>query len=672
MEKILRKVVLFICLFFCGISISYAKTYKIEQVMSKEEFNNSTINNYIIVNHADNGNYYAWSSTLLAGENSKRAQAKENAELVTFNEDFTELSVESENNILWTFGLSAKSVSQGLDRVTLVSREDVYDGENSNKNQIAFSSTDTKTNPAGLTYTNDAYALDFKFLNDEGNVRIIYEDVKNNRTYYVRFLSTDNRFLAGDLGKASKQIKIYKVVEEYDVVDGYDAEEVGTLDFNKIKEKDDTFEKTGVYRIDLTMKSAPLLKDSDIMFVLDVSNSMDFDDKMQQLKTNANHLAESLLELNSNNRIGVVKFADGNLLVDESENLGLSSTLDDIKKLINTDVADKLGGTNYTDAFDLAYNILSENRVNNREQVVIFITDGAPTIYNKTKFSVFKNTNDGIVGEYAVNWSNYFLNNKLGNLEKMKKSGIDVFTVGVNIDEDMAIKSDGSFVVKSESATTLLKSMATNEEYFFEVSDYENLNETFNEIYNSLKLHLTNAVVNDSIVNNYKLVVEKYEDKIPYIEIKNDSGNVIEKIEFNAEGTEAYSSLNPGVNIISNTENGKVLGATYMTYNFDTKGIVWNVDKVSEDTIRLTYFIKPEKEQDTYEDDPNAISTDIKIIFTGYNEEDEEILIKNPYTNIENPLTNVSSIFYVIIALSVAGLIGFVLTRKSILRNNVY
>ena len=55
-----------------------------------------------------------------------------------------------------------------------------------------------------------------------------------------------------------------------------------------------------------------------------------------------------------------------------------------------------------------------------------------------------------------------------------------------------------------------------------------------------------------------------------------------------------------------------------------------------------------------------------------YNEEDEEILIKNPYTNIENPLTNVSSIFYVIIALSVAGLIGFVLTRKSILRNNVY
>lgn len=658
----MKKIFMFLSLFFC-LGVVNAQTYKIEQVTSEDQINNSTIDNYVIVNHADNGNYYAWSSTLLSGANSKRAQAKENAELVTFNEDFTELTVESDNNILWTFGLSAKSVSQGTDRVTLVSREDVFDGDDKNKNQIAFSSTDTKTNPAGLTYTNDAYALDFKFLNDEGNVRIIYEDVKNNRTYYVRFLSTDNRFLAGNLGKASKKIKIYKVIEEYETIDSYKAVDSGTLDFNKTKEKDDTFTKTGVYKIDLFMKSVPLLKDSDIMFVLDISNSMDFDNKMEQLKLNANYLAESLLELNAKNRIGVVKFADGNLLVDESQNLGLSSDVEAIQSLINTDVADKLGGTNYTDAFDLAYNILSENSEKNREQIVIFITDGAPTIYNKTKFSVFKNTNDGVVGAYAENWTNYFLNNKLGNLEKMKKAGIGVFTVGVNIDEDMAIKSDGSFVVKSEAATTLLKSMATNEDYFFKVSDYENLNETFDEIYNSLKLYLTNVVVNDSIVSNYKLVVEKFDNKIPYIEIKNDSGNVIEKIEFNEDGTEAYSSLNPGINIITNNE-GKVLGATYMTYNFDTKSIVWNVDNISEDTIHLTYFIKPEKEQDAYEDNPNAISTDVKITYTGYNEEDEEILIKNPYIVVENPLTNVSSILYVMMALVIAGMLGLIFRRN--------
>lgn len=659
------KKILFLISLFCCFSVVNAKTYKIEQVTAEDQINNSTINDYIIVNHADNGNYYAWSSTLLSGTNSKRAQAKENAELVTFNDDFTELTVESDNNILWTFGLSAKSVSQGLDRVTLVSREDVFDDENSNKNQIAFSSTDTKTNPAGLTYTNDAYALDFKFLNDEGNVRIIYEDVKNNRTYYVRFLSTDNRFLAGDLGKASKKIKIYKVIDEYEKVKGFENNSSGKLDFSKTKEQDETFKTTGVYKINLSMKSEPLLKDSDIMFVLDISNSMDFDDKMEQLKMNANYLADSLLKMNSNNRIGVVKFADGNLLVDESYELGLSNDLIDIQDLINEDVDDKLGGTNYTGAFDLAYEILKENEESGREQVVIFITDGAPTIYNKTKFSVFKNTDDGIVGEYAENWSNYFLNNKLGNLEKMKDAGIGVFTIGVNIDEDMAIKSDGSFVVKSESAITLLKRMATSEEYFFKVDDYENLGETFDEIYSSLRLYLTQAVVNDSIVNNYKLVVEKYEGKTPYVEIKNESGLVVERVEFSADGTKAYSSLNPDSNIIVKEENGMVLGATYFSYNFDTKELVWNVDEVTEDTISLTYFIKPEKEQDSYEDDQNAISNKVVIDYKDYDIEEKQLVVETPYIEEEkNPNTVSTNITLLIIVFIISLCIGIISINK--------
>lgn len=652
----MKKIFLLLSL-FCCMSIVNARTYKIEQVTSEDQINNSTIDDYIIVNHADNGNYYAWSSTLLEGENTKRAQALKNAELVTFNDDFTELTVESENNILWTFGLSAKSVSQGLDRVTLVSRKDVYEGADSNRNQIAFSSTDTKTNPAGLTYTNDAYALDFKFLDDEKNVRIIYEDVKNNRTYYVRFLSTDNRFLAGDLGKASKKIKIYKVIDEYEKVEGYKATEAGALDFNKTKEQDESFKNTGVYKIDLSMKSAPLMKDSDIMFVLDISNSMDFDDKMEQLKLNANYLAESILEINSTNRIGVVKFADGNLLVDESYELGLSSDLESIKALINEDVADKLGGTNYTDALDLSYEILRDNAKAGREQIVIFITDGAPTIYNKTKFSVYKNTNDGIVGEYAENWSNYFLNNKLGNLEKMKKAGIAVFTVGVNIDEDMAIKSDGSFVVKSEAATQLLKDMATSENYFFKVSDYDNLGETFDDIYNALKIYLTDAVVNDSIVKEYKLVIEPFAKKEPYIEIKNASGVVVERISFKGNGKEAYSTLKGDTNIISKTDEGMVLGAEYFTYNFDTKGMVWNVNEVTEDTISLTYFIRPEKEQKTYEDDPNAISTKVTINYDGYNEEVKEIVIENPYTSV-------SSMLFVLISLIIGSVFGIVSIKK--------
>lgn len=648
----MKKLTFLVIMLFCVCSVS-AKTYKIEQVTSEDQINNSTINDYIIVNHADNGNYYAWSSTLLAGTNSKRAQAKENAELVTFNEDFSELTVNSDNNILWTFGVSAKSISQGLNRFTLVSREDVYSGSDSNRNQIAFSSTDTATNPAGLTYTNDAYALDLKFLNEEKNVRIIYEDVKNNRTYYVRFLSTDNRFLAGNLGKASKKIKIYKVIDKYKKVDGFKTSKPSDLEFSKDKTQDETFKKTGVYKVDLTMKSTPQYKDTDVVLVLDTSNSMDFDNKMIQLKENANHLAESILNMNENNRVGVIKFADGTLLEEESYDLGLTRSLNDIKHFINEDVVDKLGGTNYTSAFDSTYSLLQQYEEAGREQLVIFVTDGAPTIYNKTKFSVFKNTDDGVVGAYANNWSNYFLNNKLGNLEKMKEAGIVVFTIGVNIDEDMAIKSDGSFVVKSSSATKLLKSMATTEEYFFQVNDYNNLTETFDEIYDSLTSYLTDVTVSDSIVKNYELVIQKFENKTPYIEINNENMGCIERIEFNDAGTEAYSSLNPTLNILNNTTSGTVLEATYFKYDFKTKELIWNVDKVTEDELNLTYFIKPTKKQETYKDDPLAINNEIKIQYIDNNIVDQEIVIPSEKTE-KNPNTSSKGILILCAAIIVS------------------
>ena len=653
----MKKITLFLIALFSMCNVN-AKTYQVEQVTSEDQFDNSTINDYIIVNQADNGHYYAWSSTLLSGTNSKRAQAKENAELVTFNEDFTELTVESDNNILWTFGISAKSISQGLDRVTLVSREDVYSGSDSNRNQIAFSSTDTATNPAGLTYTNDAYALDFKFLNDEGNVRIIYKDVKNNRTYYVRFLSTDNRFLAGDLGKASKKIKIYKVTNKYNKVEGFKTQKPSELNFSKEKEQDSTFEKTGVYKVDLTMKSIPQYKDTDVVLVLDISNSVDFDNKMIQLKENASHLAESILNMNNNNRVGVIKFADGTLLEEESYELGMTKNIDEIKDFINLDVADKLGGTNYTSAFDSTYSLLQNYEEKGREQLVIFITDGAPTIYNKTKFSVFKNTDDGVVGAYATNWSNYFLNNKLGNLEKMKEAGISVFTIGVNIDEDMAIKSDGSFVVKSTSAIKLLKSMATTEEYFFQVNDYNNLTETFDEIYDSLISYLTNVKVNDSITTNYELVTQKYENKIPYIEINNENLGCIEKIEFNNTGTEAYSSLNPEQNILIKKDSGTILEATYFKYDFRTKKLTWNVDKVTTDELNLTYFIKPVKTQETYKEDPLAINSDVKIEYVDNNIINQEMIIlsekteKNPNTSSKGLILACAAIMVNLVVLS--------------------
>lgn len=599
----LKKVITFLLFLMFPIIVS-AKTYDVEVITDESEINNSTKDNYIIVNHADNGKYYAWVNELMTGENSKHTQPLNNATIVTFNDDFTELTTTENKDILWTFGLSSNSVAVDMESVVLIGRNNVYnDGVNDTRNQITFNSTNTQTSPSGFNYSSNAYPLDFKFLNDEGNVRVSYKDLKNNRTYYIRFLSTDNRFLAGDLGKSSKEVKIYRVKEKYKKVEGYVIPDKEVI-FSKDKIEDSTFKDSGIYQIDLTLQTNKIKRNTDVLMILDISNSMDYEEKMEKLKKSANYLVDTILDINPNNRIGIVKFADGNAFESESVALGLSNDLTKIKELIAKDSTSKLGGTNYTDAFLLAHEILESNSVKGRDQLVIFVTDGAPTIYNKTKFSVFKNTEDGQVGAYANNWTNYFLNNELGPVEKMKEAGVEFMTVGVDVNKDMAIKSDGSFVVKAASAQKLLQNIASSEKDFYQVNDYDDLQETFAKIKEILQNRLISDSVTDNIENGYKLLITPYANKIPYIEIKSENGTIIEKITFSKDGKKAYSSLNPKENIILETEQGMVLGASTFNYDFNAKTISWNAENIGEDKITFTYFIIPDTENPNTSDLP--------------------------------------------------------------------
>ena len=587
-----KKLFLLLILLIIPIGIN-AKTYKVELVKKTSELNNSTIDNYIIVNKADNGNYYAWSSTLLSGTNSKRAQAKNNAEIVTFNDDFTELNVESENNILWTFGLSTNSIAESVDSLTLVTSKNVYnDGENDNRNQINFTATDTATNPAGFVYTNNALPLNFKFINDEGNIRIGQYIASNNRTYYIRFLSTDNRFLAGDLGKASKQVKLYRVIEEYPKIQKYVDKDINEV-MSKTTEKDETYNNSGILKIDIDLEIDKLIRNTDILFVLDYSNSMDYDDKLENLQVSTNYLAKRLLETNQNNRVGVIKFADGNIDEDGSKQLGLSRSESDISQFIAEENTSKLGGTNYTDAFSLAHEILSENAIAGKDQLIIFVTDGAPTIYNRTKFSVFKNTNDGIVGEYAVNWTNYFLSNKLSIAEKLKDSGVHISCIGIGTDVDSPIKTDGSFVIKGTDANQVLKNIASTENDFYSLNEYEDLEDAYERIFSNIYDKYLSRKVNDLINEDYSLLTNQYKNKISYIEVKGEDDKVIEKITFDQEKNEAYSSLLGDKNILDESNNNYVLGAKTFSFDSGKKSFEFNFENLKERKIHITYFVIP-------------------------------------------------------------------------------
>jgi len=613
MKKIIFLLILFL---FIPLSIN-AKTYKVELVTKTSELNNSTIDNYIIVNKADNGNYYAWSSTLLSGTNSKRAQAKNNAEIVTFNENFTELYTDTNNNILWTFGLSTNSISESVDALTLVTSKNVYnDGENDNRNQINFTATDTATNPAGFVYTNNALPLNFKFINDEGNIRIGQYIASNNRTYYIRFLSTDNRFLAGDLGKASKQVKLYRVIEEYPKVQKYVDKDINEV-MNKTTEKDETYNNSGILKIDIDLEIDKLIRNTDILFVLDYSNSMDYDDKLENLQVSTNYLAKRLLETNQNNRVGVIKFADGNIDENGSKQLGLSRSESDISQFISEENTSKLGGTNYTDAFSLAHEILSENAIVGKDQLIIFVTDGAPTIYNRSKFSVFKNTNDGIVGEYAVNWTNYFLSNKLSIAEKLKDSGVHISCIGIGTDVDSPIKTDGSFVIKGTDANQVLKNIASTENDFYSLNEYEDLEDAYERIFSNIYDKYLSRKVNDLINEDYSLLTNQYKNKISYIEVKGEDDKVIEKITFDQEKNEAYSSLLGDKNILDESNNNYVLGAKTFSFDSAKKSFEFNFENLKERKIHITYFVIPTSNSlDTTLENPITGNKSIVIALT--------------------------------------------------------
>ena len=597
----LKKVITFLLFLMFPIIVS-AKTYEVEVITDESEINNSTKDNYIIVNHADNGKYYAWVNEGLEGENPNQTQSVNNAIEVKFNDSYNELTIDEDKDILWTFGLSANSIQKSFESVVLVSRNNIFAND---KNQIVFSETSGETkSPTGFNYRSNAYPLNFDFLDQEGNVLISQQDLSNNREHWIAFSSTNKRFhTTQGTTYASKEVKIYRIKEKYKKVEGYvdlDKEVI----FSKDKIEDSTFKDSGIYQIDLTLQTNKIKRNTDVLMILDISNSMDYEEKMEKLKKSANYLVDTILDINPNNRIGIVKFADGNAFESESVALGLSNDLTKIKELIAKDSTSKLGGTNYTDAFLLAHEILESNSVKGRDQLVIFVTDGAPTIYNKTKFSVFKNTEDGQVGAYANNWTNYFLNNELGPVEKMKEAGVEFMTVGVDVNKDMAIKSDGSFVVKAASAQKLLQNIASSEKDFYQVNDYDDLQETFAKIKEILQNRLISDYVTDNIENGYKLLITPYANKIPYIEIKSENGTIIEKITFSKDGKKAYSSLNPKENIILETEQGMVLGASTFNYDFNTKTISWNAENIGEDKITFTYFIIPDTENPNTSDLP--------------------------------------------------------------------
>jgi len=120
----------------------------------------------------------------------------------------------------------------------------------------------------------------------------------------------------------------------------------------------------------------PVTKPVDVLLVIDRSGSMAFGSptRLSSAKSAAINFANLILAPgNPGNRIGVVSFAS-----DVTTNTGFTTSLTTVTTAINSLNAN--GGTNTENAFDVAGGLFPATPPCDRVQVLIFLSDGVPTV----------------------------------------------------------------------------------------------------------------------------------------------------------------------------------------------------------------------------------------------------------------------------------------------------
>lgn len=574
--------------------------YKLKQITDEKDITSDSGSEYIIVSE-ENGTQYALSSTVKT-DSPLYAMGLENAEEIKIENDI--LTYSGENNIFWTFTKSKNTVAEGDNKPAIESVIPVFEGDDEVRKQLQFSTTNTQKNPAGMEYTNNGDSFDFIFY-DDGTVRI-KQNNGNDKYCYIRFLTSDKRFLSSKQGNSAR-VKIYEVIRSYSPRGQYMISNIesqpsypnpGAVSINKTASVDENYKETGIATVKLENVAEPIKKDTDVVLILDDSNSVyeqisdtNATKKVEIIKNTASEFARKIIELNPNNRVAVLKFS--NVIIDEEESkeLGLTNNIDKLTELINREKTNFDGGTNYTEAFKKANKILETAAPENRDSVVIFISDGAPSIYNRLKYTVYKDTPDGEVGHHADNWVNYFLNNNLKENELMKQAGTKIYTIGSNT-SDKAITSTGAFIVNSEDTRTLLENLSTGKSFFYNWDNMPTeLENIYNDIFRDFYFYPNNANITDVLGDDVVLLNKNVKNIIPKIQIKHGD-KVVEEITFNENGTEAYSSLKENQNIMTEKENlNYTLNGQYITYDSESKTINWNIGELDSDTYSLSYQV---------------------------------------------------------------------------------
>lgn len=468
----------------------------------------------------------------------------------------------------------------------------------------------------------------------------------------------------------------------------------GSVRLEKTADADETeFAKTGVGTVELFVRGVPVRsKGVDVVLVVDTSGSMEYDltgaeatsgnDKMSIAKAAAINFANTLLTVTNpdgtisytDNRLAVVSFAsDASVLTGTSPifadsralvSVNSSSDMSAITTAINSMFA--TGGTNYDAAFKTAYDILrdAQEQGGDRKQYVVFVTDGAPGIYNnaeldsttfpkagdyyttteiETMSAQWYNWTQGVAPVWssmptaaAANFAEYAYADNIyaaaikgttfagSNFKDSWKTNLDITAMlgagiyGISLgmkggSQIIGFKTDSSGTTDwtaftSAQCTNLINRLCNKD--IFAADSTEELTAAFEKIGKEVLQAGTNATVRDTIGADYDLQIKPFNyidtanpretDFESSIEVRkytvDGNGNrtgayeTIEKVTFNAAGTEAYSTLKTG-NIMTWDGENYTITAENFTYTSSNKRFVWKFDTIISDDMAIRFNV---------------------------------------------------------------------------------
>lgn len=436
----------------------------------------------------------------------------------------------------------------------------------------------------------------------------------------------------------------------------------GSVRIEKTADADETeFAKTGVGTVELFVRGVPVQsKGVDVVLVVDTSGSMkDYltgaeatsgNDKMSIAKAAAINFANTLLTVKNpdgtissytDNKLAVVSFADyasvltgtSTLVADSRALVSVSSSsgMSSIETAINSMSA--TGGTNYDAAFKAAYDILrdAQEQGGDRKQYVVFVTDGAPGIYNnaeldsttfpkagdyyttteiETMSAQWYNWTQGVVPVWssmpaaaATNFAKYayadniyaaaikgntfagsnFKDSWKTNLDITSMLGAGIYGISLGMKGGSQIRQFGSDYVEFTSAqcTNLINRLCNKD--VFAADSTEELTAAFEKIGKEVLQAGTNATVRDTIGADYDLQIEPFNYIDNPRETDFESSIEVRKYTVDASGnrTGAYETIEK----VTFNAAGKEAYSTLKTGNIMT----WDGENYTITAENFTY-----------------------------------------------------------------------------------